>query len=98
VREPRSERSSLGYNHTSDVAPLSEAIRPCGIVVRRGDPMALAEGLERLLTDRQLEHRCRQAAPSHLARHTQAATGERYRLALGRVAAGLSLVSEGTRS
>ena len=60
--------------------------------------MALAEGSERLLTDRQHEDSCRRVAPAHLARHTQSATGERYRLALARVAAGLSLVAEGARS
>jgi hypothetical protein len=60
--------------------------------------MALAEGLERLLTDRELEESCRKAAVAHLLHHTQSATGERYGLAFGRVAAGLSLVAEGVRS
>jgi glycogen(starch) synthase len=78
----------------TDGGGLPEAIGPCGIVVRRADTMAFAEGLERLLTDRQLEDSCRQAAPAHLARHTQSAIGELYRLGLTRVAAGLSFVTE----
>jgi glycogen(starch) synthase len=82
----------------TDGGGLPEAIGPCGILVRRADAVAFAEGLERLLTDRELEDNCRRAAPAHLACHTQSATGDRYRHALGRVAAGLSLVSEGARS
>jgi len=60
--------------------------------------MALAVGLGRLLADRELEESCRKAAVAPPVRHTQSATGERYRLAVGRVAAGLSLVAEGARS
>jgi glycogen(starch) synthase len=78
----------------TDGGGLPEAIGPCGIVVRRADARALAKGLERFLTDRQFEDSCRQAAPAHLLCHTQSATGKRYALALGRVAAGLSLVAE----
>ena len=79
---------------STDGGGLPEAIGPCGIVVRRADAMAFAEGLERLLTHRQLEDSCRRAAPAHLVRHAQSAIGERYRLALGRVAAGLRLIPE----
>jgi glycogen(starch) synthase len=76
----------------TDGGGLPEAIGPCGIVVKRGDPTALANGLRRLLTDQSFLRECVERAPSHLHRHTRVEIGARYLNALEDVAAGRRLV------
>jgi glycosyltransferase involved in cell wall biosynthesis len=49
---------------------LSEAIGPCGMTFPNGDARALADAIERLLSDSAERDRLRQNAPAHLARFT----------------------------
>lgn len=67
---------------------LPEAAGPCGAVVPRGDPRALADAIERLLDDPDEQARLRAAAPAHLASHTRAAVAARYLAVLERAAGG----------
>jgi len=78
----------------TDGGGLPEAIGPCGIVVNRSDPDALANAIERVFADPVLEEGLRTAALPHLTRHTRSAIGCRYNVALTRVAGGLPLDAE----
>ena len=49
---------------------LPEAVGDCGVVVDRASPVALADGIARLLTDAGALERFRAFAPEHLARHS----------------------------
>lgn len=57
---------------------LPDAVGAAGLVVARGDPEALAQGIEALLGDPALRDRYRAEAPSHLARHTRERVARDY--------------------
>ena len=78
----------------TDGGGLPEAIGPCGIVVSRSDPDALADAIERVIADPVLEEGFRTAALPHLTRHTRSVIGRQYNVALARVAGGLPLDAE----
>lgn len=77
----------------TDGGGLPEAIGPCGMVVKRGDARALAEGLRRVLTDGGLARTCLAAASAHLAQHTQNVIGARYTAVLENVVSGRPLAT-----
>lgn len=53
----------------SDSGGLPDAIGPCGLCFRSGDPAALARALDRALSSGEVFDICRRNAPDHLFRH-----------------------------
>jgi glycogen synthase len=53
----------------SDSGGLPEAIGQCGLVAQTGKPEALADAIERVLTDSDLVEKLKVNAPDHLNRH-----------------------------
>lgn len=62
----------------SDSGGLPEAMGPCGLRFPNGDSDALADRLQSLLSDDQLRARLAEAAPEHLALHTERGVVARY--------------------
>ena len=61
---------------------LKQAIGPCGITFPNGNIAALADCLEKLLTDQDSCKALCDSAPAHLAEFSSARLGERYRAVL----------------
>jgi glycosyltransferase involved in cell wall biosynthesis len=57
---------------------LPEAIGPCGLTFPNGDPQALADQIERLLSTPALLKTFRAAGAAHVATHTPAAVADAY--------------------
>ena len=57
---------------------LPDAVGGCGLVVAKGSPTALADGIERALTDEDLRAALRAAAPAHLAAHSPQGVARSY--------------------
>ncbi len=57
---------------------LRDAIGPCGLTFPNGNAMALADELERALTDEGLWRACAELAPVHLAAHSPFRQAEQY--------------------
>jgi glycosyltransferase involved in cell wall biosynthesis len=62
----------------AEAGGLPEAIGPCGLTFRKGDPEALATVLSSLLSDESSVRALTNAAISHLARHRPRVVGEAY--------------------
>ncbi len=62
----------------TDGGGLDEAIGRCGVVVPRGDSVALADAIENLLRDKSRYLSFRAGAPAHLAGHSPKRTVSRY--------------------
>lgn len=62
---------------------LPEAVGRCGVVFPRGDVLAWADGLQRLLRDPALYEACLNEAPAHLERHTRERVAKNYLDVLG---------------
>ena len=62
----------------SEQGGLPSAIGQCGCLVPNGDPHALADAIERVLGDEQLQASYRSGAAEHLARHTVSAVAAAY--------------------
>jgi glycosyltransferase involved in cell wall biosynthesis len=62
----------------AEAGGLPEAIGPCGLTFRKGDPAALAAVLRDLLSDEGRSRKLTDAAVSHLARHRPQVVAEAY--------------------
>lgn len=67
---------------------LPDAVGPCGVIVPKGDPQALAAALERVLCQPGEERQLLRPAGDHLAQHTAERVATSYLSVIGRAARG----------
>ena len=66
------------FTIVSKYGGLREAIGPCGLTFPNSDAAALADCIQKGLTDKALRDTCFAEVPQHLARHTKDAIAKRY--------------------